>query len=172
MNNLYINVLKNGGVGVLPTDTLYGLVGSAFSKKAVARLYALKKRNPKKPFVVLIAAVSDLKRFGVAVPGRHEDFLRRVWPGPVSVILPCKRNSFQYLHRGSGAIAFRLPKSVRLRRLIQKTGPLVAPSANPEGKEPARTIREARAYFGARVDFYLDGGALFGEPSTLVKILR
>jgi L-threonylcarbamoyladenylate synthase len=155
---------------VFPTDTLYGLVGSAFSKKAVKRIYAVKKRNMKKPLIVLIGSFRDVKRFGVVLTSIQRKFLRHVWPGPVSVILPVRGKKFVYLHRGTRGVAFRLPRSVRLRSFLKKTGPLVAPSANPEGKPPAKVIAQARRYFGDTIDFYIDGGILKRNPSTLLQM--
>lgn len=152
----------------MPTDTLYGLVGSALNKKTVERIYKLKSRDPKKPMIVLIGSLHDLKFFGV----RHvsDTCLTPFWPGKVSVILPCSLPEFFYLHRGAKTLAFRLPKPKWLRDLLKRTGPLVAPSANPEGMKPAQNIKEARGYFGESVDFYIDAGKLSGKPSTLIKI--
>ncbi|MEK7089665.1 MAG: Sua5/YciO/YrdC/YwlC family protein [Patescibacteria group bacterium] len=65
-----------------------------------------------------------------------------------------------------------MPKGVALRSLLKQTGPLVAPSANPEGEMPARTIREAKKYFGNRVDFYVDSGMQKGAASTIIQILQ
>ena len=163
-------ILKNGGVGVMPTDTIYGLVGSAFSKKAVARIYALRKRDPKKPMIILISSLSDLRKFAVKLAPEIKKILKKFWPGKVSIILPCASKKFSYLHRGTKTLAFRFPRKKALRTLLKKTGPLVATSANVEGKKPASTIREARKYFGSNVDFYLDVGTLAGEPSSLIKV--
>lgn len=154
----------------MPTDTLYGLVGSAFSKKAVARIYKLKKRNPKKPLIILIESFRDLARFGVKPDAKIKKILQKVWSGKISVILPCRNKKFLYLHRGINTLAFRLPAKKSLRALLRETGPLVAPSANPEGLPPARTIREAKKYFGDTVDFYIDGGTFSSQPSTLIAI--
>ena len=77
---------------------------------------------------------------------------------------------FEYLHRGTAALAFRVPKSAWLRKLLQKTGPLIAPSANFEGEPPALSFRAAKKYFGKSVDFYVDAGRLISKPSTLIKI--
>lgn len=164
------NTLEYGGVGILPTDTLYGLVASAFSKKAVARIYKVKKRNSRKPLIVLIGSFRDLARFGVKPAQETLKILRRVWPGTVSVILPCRGKKFLYLHRGTNTLAFRLPAKKSLRALLEKTGPLVAPSANPESKPPARTVFGAKKYFGDTVDFYVDGGTLTAKPSALIAI--
>lgn len=161
-------IIKEEGVGILPTDTLYGVVGSAFSKKAVTRIYKLRKRNLKKPLIILIHALADIDLFGITPDAKDKKILRALWPGKVSVIVPCKRKKFAYLHRGTNALAFRVPASSALRRFLKKTGPLVAPSANPEGEPPAKTVAEAEKYFGNAVDFYINRGCLASQPSTLV----
>lgn len=159
--------IKNGEVGVLPTDTLYGLVGSALLPQSVEKIYSLKKREPSKPLIVLISKISDLEKFSVILDDKLENFLKSIWPGPVSIVLPCA--DFDYLDRGTGKIAFRLPAKEDLRQLISESGPLVAPSANPESASPAKNISEAKKYFGEGADFYIDGGEFSGEPSSLVE---
>lgn len=169
-------VLAAGGAGVMPTDTLYGIVGSALQPRTVARIYRLRRRDPKKPMIILIGNARDTARFGVR-PGRvAAKVLKKIWPGKVSVVLPiaprraAELKKFKYLHCGGRTLAFRLPRPAWLRALLKRTGPLVAPTANFEGRPPARTIAAAKKYFGGRVDFYMDAGRLDAEPSTLVEI--
>ena len=175
-NNLKINnqkliqIIKKDGVGVLPSETLYGLMCQALSKKAVTRLYKIRQRNPEKPCIILISKISDLKLFGVELKSFEKKFLAKYWPGAVSVVLDCQNAKFFYLHRGTKTLAFRLPKYESLQKLISKTGPLLAPSANQEGLAPALTIEEAQKYFGEEVDFYVNVGKLNKKPSTLVRI--
>ncbi len=179
-------ILLDGGVGVMPTDTIYGVVGSALNKKAVERIYKLRKRNPKKPLIILIG---DMKpetwnTFGIVPKPQEKKLLEKYWPrlrqgyggqaGKVSIILPIRNSRvafrLRYLHRGTNTLAFRLPAKKSLREFLKKTGPLVAPSANIEGNQPAKTIAEAKKYFGGRADFYVDGGRLNSKPSKLIKI--
>ncbi len=167
-----IKILNVGGVAVIPTDTIYGIVGSALKPEIVARIYRLRKRSVKKPMIVLIASIQELGRFGVRLSPAVTRFLRGAWPGRVSVALPMPGKKWEYLHRGTRYIAFRVPLKKALRELLAKTGPLVAPSANLEGKPPAKTTHEARKYFGAKVDCYVDGGELVRRPSTLVKVIE
>ncbi len=162
--------IRSGGVGVLKTDTIYGLVGSALNKKAVQRVYKIKKRNYQKPLIVLISSLTDLKKFGISLSPSSSAMIAKFWPGPVSIILPCGSSKFKYLHRGTKSIAFRLPKLIKLRNLLKSTGPLVAPSANIEGFPPAKNIREAESYFGNAVDFYIDSGLARGRASKLFKL--
>lgn len=166
------SIILEDGVGVIPTDTIYGIVGSALSRRAVSRIYRLRHRQPDKPMIILIGSKSDLRRFGVLLDARTSHVLSEVWPGTVSVILPCAPKNFSYLHRGQGTLGFRLPAEKDLRTFLKHTGPLVAPSANLEGKPPAKTIREAENYFGAKVDFYIDKGIIIAEPSTLIELQK
>ncbi|PJE73633.1 MAG: threonylcarbamoyl-AMP synthase [Candidatus Terrybacteria bacterium CG10_big_fil_rev_8_21_14_0_10_41_10] len=170
MSNSIIEILKNGGVGVLLTDTLYGLVGPALNKKTVNRIYKIKGRNDKKPLIVLISSTEDLKIFGIIIDDKIKKQLKNFWPGPVSVILPCQIKKLEYLHRGIETLAFRLPNKRSLLEVIKKTGPLAAPSANPEGLPPAQNIKEAKLYFGDKVDFYIKGSQPKNKPSILIKI--
>ncbi len=186
-------VLNAGGVAVIPTDTLYGIVCRAEDPRAVERVYKIRKRAPNKPCIILIADVSDLSKFGISTDallchprprsqsraGSGDDPVRldsKLWPGPVSIILPYHSSSDRtnydmgYLHRGTNTLAFRLPANEQLRKLLRQTGPLIAPSANPEGQPPAKNIEAARQYFGDSVDVYEDGGFLDNPPSTLIEL--
>ncbi len=170
-------LLAAGAVGVMPTDTIYGIVGSALEERTVERIYRLRRRNRKKPMIVLIAGTGDLRRFGIVPSPRAARVLRRVWPGKVSVILPCPSRKFAYLHRGTGTVAFRMPASAPLRAFLARTGPLVAPSANIEGEKPARTPAEAKRYFGDRVEFYAAARGASkrssaAKPSTLIALAK
>ena len=159
--------LSQGEVGVLPTDTLYGLVASALKPAAVERAYELRKRELGKPMIVLISGWDDFERFGIAVDERTRALLEKVWPGPVSVVLPAAAPALTYLHRGTGGIAFRMPVKPQLRDMLKAIGPVVAPSANLAGEPPATNMAEAEAYFGDDI-FYVDEGELNNPPSALV----
>ncbi len=165
------DILKKEGVVILPTDTLYGIIGSASSKKAVERIYKTKGRNDNKPFIVLINSYKQLEIFEIKIDGEQAKIFSKFWPGKVSVILPCKLSKFKYIHRGMNSIAFRMigPKNKNLFNLINKVGPLVAPSANPESEKPAENITEAKKYFGNEIDLYISSGTRKSKPSKIIK---
>jgi len=165
-----INILKNGGVGIIPTDTQYGIVTQALKKDAVEKVYFLRKRSPDKPFIILISNIADLKLFGIELDNKTSAFLQTIWPNPVSVILPISSNDLAYLHRGTNSLAFRIPNNPELLNLLKETGPLIAPSANIEGHPYAKSVTEAKEHFKDTVDFYDDKGIIESNPSTLIKI--
>ncbi|MFA6227515.1 MAG: L-threonylcarbamoyladenylate synthase [Candidatus Paceibacterota bacterium] len=172
----YVNIIKDGGIGVIPTDTIYGIVASAFSIEGVEKVYKIKGRDSKKPPVILISSVKDLNLFGARLTEKAKIFMKKFWPGRISVALSVDKVGLDHLDRLDGTLAFRLPDKKDLIEFLKKTGPIIAPSANPEGMPPARNIEEARKYFGLpgqgdKVDFYVDEGEISGLSSTLVKIV-
>jgi len=159
---------KAGAVGVIPTDTLYGLVAQAADQPAVERLYALKNRDGK-PGTLIAASIDQLVDLGVKK--RYLTAVEQFWPNPLSVIIPCG-DELAYLHLGKQSLAIRVVGDKELQKLLQKTGPLLTSSANHPGETPAATIKEAQKYFGDNVDFYEDGGDLSGsQPSTIIRII-
>ncbi len=179
-NKNLINILEKGGVVVMPTDTLYGIVGQAQNSKTVEKIYALRQRNPSKPCIILIGDISELEKFSIILSMEQKIELEKYWPisaiaeigqqRAVSVILDCLDEKFAYLHRGTKTLAFRIPTNEDLKKLLLQIGPLIAPSANPEGLPPAKNIAEARKYFGVSVDLYLDGGEIKSKASKIIKL--
>ncbi len=167
-----IKVLKEGGVGVLPTDTLYGLSASVFKPEAVEKIYKLKGKDASKPLIILINSFEDLATLGIKIDPTKEEILRKIWPGAISVILPCDNNDLEYLHRGTRTLAVRLPNKPDLIEFLQQTGPIISTSVNATNQPPASTIAEAKNYFGDQVNFYLDAGPLAGAPSTLISLVN
>jgi L-threonylcarbamoyladenylate synthase len=163
-----IKVLKNSQVAIIPTDTIYGIVAQAYDKSAVERVYQIKNRSLDKPCIILIPDLDTTEKLGV-----NADWLTKTldyWPGPNSLILPTFRKDIKHLDKGTGTLALRLPANKGLIELLKVTGPLVAPSANPEGSEPAKNITEAKAYFSDKVNIYIDGGTIVNNPSKLIVL--
>lgn len=160
---------KDDAIGVIPTDTVYGLVARAADEQAVERLYRIKSRE-NKPGTLIAANLEQLE--GLGLKHRYLKAVADFWPDAVSVIIPCADQSLAYLHRGKMSLAVRIPADKKLRELLEDTGPLLTTSANQPGEPPANTIQEAKEYFGDDVDFYVDGGDLSGnQPSTILRII-
>lgn len=162
-------LIKDGCVGVLPTDTIYGLVCSAHSKEAVERLYTLKPRELK-PGTVVAANVEQLATLGI--DKKYLDRVAHLWPNPISIVLP-NGEGIGYLDQGLLSIPVRIPRRPELTELLLQTGPLLTTSANDPDCPPSTNMSEAQAYFGEKVDFYVDGGDLSGRPpSTIIKLIE
>ena len=160
-----VALLHHDAVGVLPTDTVYGLVARAHSVAAVEKLYTIKPRE-QLPGTFIAASVDDL----VALGFDHRECLlaARYWPGRVSVVLDAYRVA-PYLKRTRQSLAVRIPDNPALIALLKATGPLITTSANSHNQPTAETITDARRYFGDSIDFYVDAGVLPGNhPSKII----
>ncbi len=156
-----------GIVGVIPTDTVYGLVARAADKQAVARLYELKERT-NKPGTLIAANIDQLVELGLK--RRYLTPVEQYWPNPISIIVPAEP-SLDYLHVGKFSLAVRIPGDKKLHALLTQAGPLLTSSANLRDQPPATNFQEARQYFGDTVDFYVDGGKITAQASTLMQIV-
>jgi L-threonylcarbamoyladenylate synthase len=148
------DVLRAGGVALLPTDTIYGLHALAADEQAVARIRSMKERGDEKPFVVIASSAGQLEKIGAAIP----DSLREIWPAPLTAILAA----------GERTIAARVPDLAWLRVLLDRTGPLVSTSANRSGEPPITTPEMLANDLRDRLDALLDAGLREGQPSTIV----
>lgn len=160
-----IDMLQAGAVGVMPTDTIQGIVAKASDPVAVAKLYRIKHREGK-PGTIIAANIGQLQSLGLT--SEHLQHAASLWPNPVSVIIPASA-SLAYLHQDKGSLAVRIPSDAAIHQLLLYTGPLLTSSANMPGAAPATTTAEAEAYFGKQVDFYVDGKPSQSKPSTIVR---
>jgi L-threonylcarbamoyladenylate synthase len=162
-------ILGSGSIGVLPTDTLYGLVCIASDVKAVSRLYKIKSRE-KKPGTIVASSIEQLVHLGIK--RRYLTAVSQYWPGPISIVVPTDNPDLEYVDMGVGSLALRVVADKGLINLLDQTGPLLTSSANMPGKNPANNMAEVQKYFGDSVDFYVDGGDFSDrKPSTLIKII-
>ncbi len=167
-DNELVDLLATGAVGVMPTDTIYGLVASAANPKAASRILEVKGR-PLKPGTLIAANIDQLVELGIKA--RYAKAVETYWPGPVSAVLPMGPE-LAYLHSNAFSLPVRIPDHKELLRLLEKTGPLITTSANLPDQKPAATVQEAEKIFGDKVDFYVDGGDLSDRPpSTIIRIV-
>lgn len=163
-----VALLKEGAVGIMATDTVYGLVARAADEQAVTRLYALKHREHK-PGTLIAGRLQQLIDLGIRA--RYLKAVEGYWPNPLSVVIPCGEE-LSYLHQDKRSLAVRIPADSSLRNFLGLTGALITSSANAPGEPTATNLAEAQAYFGDKVDFYVDGGDITDPvPSTVIRIV-
>lgn len=159
--------LAAGGVAAIPTDTFYALAGDPANPAAVERIFEVKGRGAREPLLVLFSEREHLERLGVDAPaGTIERFLR-LWPAPLTVVLPVRAPL--PASRGGATLAVRMPDAPALRALLTATGPLTGTSANRSGRPALDDPDEVVAQLGPELDVVIDGGRTpGGRPSTLV----
>jgi L-threonylcarbamoyladenylate synthase len=168
-----LEALRRGEAIVFPTETFYGLGADALNGDAVERVVSLKGRNPDSPIAVIIADREMLSQIVEEVSPAEQKLIGRFWPGPLTLVLPAKKALPAPLLNREGKIGVRISSHPIAMRLARELGhPLTATSANPTGKEPARTAKQARAYFADGLGIYIDGGTWKGSGgSTVAEIV-
>ena len=156
-------VIKEGGLVIFPTETVYGIAANLLDEIAVARLYKVKMRPEGKPFTVHISDESMIRDMGCLVTETAEKLINKFWPGPLTIILASELGK---------KIGFRMPANKIALELIKASGvPIIAPSANLSGVNPPATAEQALTDLAEKVDMVIDGGrADIGAESTVIDL--
>jgi L-threonylcarbamoyladenylate synthase len=161
--------LLAGGIVAYPTEAVYGLGCLPFTLDAVARILALKGRSARKGLILIACSVEQLEPFVALADAPRRDEILASWPGPVTWVLPSRRDVPSLLTGGRNTLAVRVTAHPEARYLCERTGSaLVSTSANRAGRRPARSTLEVRARLGRSVDVICGGrvGDL-ARPTTI-----
>lgn len=165
-------IIRNGGVVVFPTRSLYGLGADAFNAKAVNRIFHIKQRPVNKPILVLIKDKDELERLAVLVPSAATAIMERFWPGRVSIVFQAKEGLAVNLTAGTNKIGIRLPGHNIAYKLVKAAdSPITGTSANLSGSAGCFQINDLDEKIVDSVDLILDAGPLKGGAgSTIVDV--
>jgi L-threonylcarbamoyladenylate synthase len=174
-----VEAVEAGELVVFPTETVYGIAADATSKTTVRKLEKLKSREPDKPFTLHIGNLGRLREYVGSIPPMGRFLINRYWPGPLTIVFPIGREEtgtgrLTRAARGRTTIGIRYPDDRVAQALLSAAGvPVIAPSANPAGREPAVTGGQALEYLDGEVAVVVDAGeSRLGRPSTVVRAGR
>ena len=161
--NQAVRVLLGGGLVILPTETVYGIAANALDKKALDKLYEIKKRPKDKPFAIIIADQAEVAEFACDIPVAAYKLMHKFWPGPLTVILKAI---------DQGKVGLRMPDDQVALEIIQQAAvPLACPSANITGTSAPTNFAQAIKDMDGLVDLAIDAGQTrIGLESTIVDL--
>lgn len=161
-----VEVLRNGGVVMHPTETCYGLAVDIFNEAALEKLYKLKGRDADKPLSILVDGFGMAQEYGLFSEKANE-LAQKYWPGALSIVVPRKKSLPDFLNMGQELISIRFSSDLFSTEVVSDFGgPVTTTSANKSGGEP---LYQADGLEG--VDLVIDGGEIIkNKPSTVVKI--
>jgi L-threonylcarbamoyladenylate synthase len=169
-----VAALREGGLVILPTETVYGLAADARQDRAVASIYEAKRRPSFNPLIAHVADIEAARQVGV-LDERAEKLALVFWPGPLTLVVPAREQGgvCELARAGLDTVAVRVPAHSLARELLKAFGgPVVAPSANQSGRPSPTTYADAVAETGAFAAAALDGGPCeVGLESTVVSAL-
>ena len=171
-----VDLLTQGELVCIPTETVYGLAANALNQQAIAKIFALKERPQNHPLIVHVAAPDDVNKIADFTQGRiiQERFekLKVLWPGGLSILVPKSAHISDAITAGSNLVAVRIPDHEFTRHLIRTCGfPLAAPSANKFTQISPTTAQHCFDSFSDSIGLIIDGGSCEGGvESTVVNI--
>ena len=165
--------LDNDDCIAVPTETVYGLAGNAYSNKAVKKIFKLKKRPPNNPLIVHYYNINELKK-DCNINDNFKKLYKRFSPGPITYVLSLKKNCkiSKFVTNNQKSLAVRFPKHTLFRKLLKNLDyPLAAPSANVSTKLSSVQASDVKDEFGSRVKYILNGGKCnIGVESTIINL--
>jgi len=164
-------VIKNGGLVIYPTDTVYGLGCDPFNIVAVERVFKVKGERKEKPLPILASDLESIKKI-THINERARKIAERHWPGALTLVVPKKPVLPNIVTCGLASVGVRIPNhTVAIQLISLCDGLLVGTSANKTGEKPPRTAQEAAKQLGEQVDIVLNGGPTpLGEESSIVDL--
>jgi L-threonylcarbamoyladenylate synthase len=163
-------VLENNGLIALPTETVYGLAGNAYSDIAIKKIFELKNRPFYNPLIVHIKGIASIFEVATEIPDYALLLAEKFWPGPLTLVLNKRDTISDLITAGKKTVAVRVPSHPIALDLLHKIDfPLTAPSANPFGSISPTSAKHVFNYFGNELEVILDGGDCEkGVESTII----
>jgi L-threonylcarbamoyladenylate synthase len=170
-----LDVLREGGVIVYPTETAYGLGVDATNPQAVEKIFNIKMRDKGKPLPVIVADKGQADEYAI-FPLRADALVHAYWPGPLTLVVPARNRANICTIHTDGTVSMRVPGSAWCQSLCQKLGrPITSTSANAAGAPPEYALEGVQKSLGESipwVDLWIDGGILSGGAvSTVISLV-
>lgn len=166
-----VDILRDGGVIIYPTDTVYGLGCDLFNKKGIEKIYALKNRSRKQPLSFVCADLRDISRYARVSDYAYKT-MKRLLPGPYTFILEASRLVPKIILPKRQTTGIRVPDNSICLSLVAELGqPIISTSVETDGEEYLSDPREIEKQFGKRVDLIIDGGVVVPEPSSVISLV-
>lgn len=174
-NNLDLisNILKNAGLVVIPTETVYGLAADALNPEAVKKIFEVKGRPADNPLIVHISNIQMIKNFATDISDKAILLSEKFWPGPLTIILKKSKIVPDITTGGLDSVALRIPSHPMALKIIKYSNlGLAAPSANISGKPSPTNYKHCENDLKDKVDIIVDGGECdFGVESTVISLI-
>lgn len=166
-----VETLREGGIIIYPTDTVYGMGCDLFNKKGIDRIYEIQRRDRKKPLSFVCADLKDISRYAKVTDDAYK-IMRRLLPGPYTFVLEASRLVPKTILPKRQTTGIRVPDNAICQALIAELGsPIISASVKDENGELLSDPRMIEELFGRRVDMIIDGGIIAAKPSSVISIL-
>ena len=166
-----VEIINSSGLVISPTDTVYGIMGDALNKESIKNVYDVKRRDYKKPLILLMSSIDMIKEYTLDISEDEMNLMKKFYPGCMTLLL--KRNSKvdDMICNNGEYVGVRIPDNKDLLSIIEKLGrPVFSTSCNISGNDVVRSVDEIDEEIVSKVDYIYDGGYIDSVSSTVVRI--
>ncbi len=168
---LLCNLINNGELAIVPTDTVYGIIADATNEEAIRKVYFAKHRSFSKPLIIMVSSIDMLKRYVKDISSVEQKLIEKYWPGRLTILFKKNNEISNLLTNGGEYIGIRLPDNKDLCALMNMLNkPLISTSANISDTMTITDITMLEDELKNNISYIVDGGVLTDLPSTLVKV--
>lgn len=166
-----IRVINNGDLAIIPTDTVYGIIGDATNLKVIHKIFEVKNRDYSKPLILMVSSIKMLERYVDCISDLERKLIDRYWPGKLTILFHKNNNVSDLITSGSELVGIRYPDNKDLVELIARLDkPLISTSCNISNKNVITSIDMLDDKIKNSVDYIYDGGNLSDISSTVLKV--
>ena len=166
-----VEVINNGNIAVVPTDTVYGIIGDATNIDVIHKVYEVKKRDYSKPLILMVSSIDMLEKYVLEVNDIEKKLIDRYWPGKLTILFKKNNNIDDLITSGSNLVGIRYPDNKDLNELMDKLNkPLISTSCNISSKEVITSIDMLEEDISKHVSYVYDGGILSDTSSTIARV--
>lgn len=168
------NIIKDGGIVIFPTETVYGIGVNGLKETAIKKLYEVKQRPINKPISLLVNSIEMIEKVAKDITEIEYDLIKKFLPGPLTIVLKKKDIVPDIVTAGFDTVGIRMPENEIAQKLVEYAGvPIATPSANISGKPSGTNLKEIMKDFNNKVDYFIDGGvSKIGVASTIVQVIN
>lgn len=173
MESDIIKTLKDGKLVIMPTDTIYGIIGDATNEDVINKVYEVKERPHDKPLLILVSNLSMLHELVTEIPKETEKIINKFWPGPLTILFKKSSKVSDALTANSAWVAIRMPNDKRLLNIMNHLNrPLISTSANISSHNAITNPNQLEEKMKEKIDLIVDEGTVNNEASTLITIVN
>lgn len=168
---LLCNLINNGELAIVPTDTVYGIIADATNEEAIKKVYMAKRRSFSKPLIIMVSSIEMLKKYVKNISDVEKKLIEKYWPGRLTILFKRNNKISDLLTNSGDYIGIRLPDNKELCKLMNMLNkPLVSTSANISDNMTITEISMLEDELKNSISYIVDGGILDDLPSTLIKV--
>lgn len=166
-----VKLINNGELAIVPTDTVYGIIGDATNEETIHKVYEVKKRSYSKPLIIMVSGIDMVNEYVQGINDLEKELIEKYWPGKLTILLHRNNKISDFITNGGELVGIICPDNKDLIELINRVNkPLIGTSANISEEQTITNVNMLDEEIISKISYIYDGGEIGNKSSTIVKV--